>query len=293
MKFEKYQHIERFGTDEVDGIECGECYVFPKIDGTNSSLWVDDGEIKAGSRNRELSLDKDNAGFLEAIKDDGRVKAFFAEYPTLRLFGEWLVPHTLKTYRSDAWRRFYVFDVMDGEKYLHYNQYKLTLEKHGLEFIPPICIVNNGTDETFIKALEKNTYLIQDGSGVGEGVVVKRYDYINKFGRQTWAKIVTSEFRERHTKTMGAPILEGELTAERRYIDDFCTEALIEKEYAKIALEGWRSEKIPQLLGVCFNALVTECVWEAVKRYKYPKIDYKLLSRLCTERVKRVKADLF
>lgn len=153
MKFEKYQHIERFGTDEVDGIECGECYVFPKIDGTNSSLWVDDGEIKAGSRNRELSLDKDNAGFLEAIKDDGRVKAFFAEYPTLRLFGEWLVPHTLKTYRSDAWRRFYVFDVMDGEKYLHYNQYKPMLEKHGLEFIPPICIVNNGTDETFIKAL--------------------------------------------------------------------------------------------------------------------------------------------
>jgi hypothetical protein len=33
MKFEKYQHIERFGTDEVDGIEFGECYVCDKCEG--------------------------------------------------------------------------------------------------------------------------------------------------------------------------------------------------------------------------------------------------------------------
>ena len=32
MEFRKYQHIERFGTDEVDGIEIGTTYVFPKID---------------------------------------------------------------------------------------------------------------------------------------------------------------------------------------------------------------------------------------------------------------------
>jgi len=34
MEFRKYQHIERFGTDEVDGIEFGKCYIFYKIDGT-------------------------------------------------------------------------------------------------------------------------------------------------------------------------------------------------------------------------------------------------------------------
>ena len=31
--------------------------------------------------------------------------------PTHRLFGEWLIPHRLRTYRDDAWKRFYVFDV--------------------------------------------------------------------------------------------------------------------------------------------------------------------------------------
>jgi hypothetical protein len=45
MEYLKYQHIERFGTDEVDEIGVGECYVFPKIDGTNAQVWIEDGQI--------------------------------------------------------------------------------------------------------------------------------------------------------------------------------------------------------------------------------------------------------
>lgn len=41
MEFKKYQHVERFGTDETEGINIGKCYVFPKIDGTNSSVWLE------------------------------------------------------------------------------------------------------------------------------------------------------------------------------------------------------------------------------------------------------------
>lgn len=32
--FKKYMHIERFGNDEVEGIEFGNCYIFCKIDET-------------------------------------------------------------------------------------------------------------------------------------------------------------------------------------------------------------------------------------------------------------------
>jgi len=31
MMFKKYTHIVRFGHDEVEGIEDGTCYVFPKL----------------------------------------------------------------------------------------------------------------------------------------------------------------------------------------------------------------------------------------------------------------------
>jgi hypothetical protein len=38
-------HIEKFGNTGVEGIELGECYVFPKLDGTNSSLWFQELEF--------------------------------------------------------------------------------------------------------------------------------------------------------------------------------------------------------------------------------------------------------
>lgn len=51
MEFLKYQHLERFGTTEVQHVELGECFVFPKLDGSNSSVWLDNnGDIQAGSK---------------------------------------------------------------------------------------------------------------------------------------------------------------------------------------------------------------------------------------------------
>jgi len=292
--FYKYQHIEKWGTDEVEGIEIGECYVYPKIDGTNGSCWLEDGQIRAGSRNRELSLGNDNQGFYGAILEDPTIATFFAEYPTMRIYGEYLIPHSLKTYNDDAWRKFYVFDVVDEHgTYLHYNVYKLMVEKHGIEYIPPLAIITDGSEEQFYKCLEKNSYLIKDGQGNGEGVVCKRYDFTNKYGRTTWAKIVTAEFKVKHTKAMGATEIQGELTPERQFINEYCTAALIEKEYAKVSLDGWSSKQIPQLLGVVYHALVTECTWDAIKKFKQPKIDFKKLNRMCNEKVKEVLPKVF
>ena len=45
--FKEYQHIERFGTDKVEGIDKGLCYVSPKPYGTNGSVWIENEEIKA------------------------------------------------------------------------------------------------------------------------------------------------------------------------------------------------------------------------------------------------------
>ena len=76
MKFKKYQKVKRFGDNEVDGIENGNCVVMPKIDGTNASVWLDNDEVKAGSRNRELTLEKDNQGFYKYIKKQDNINFF-------------------------------------------------------------------------------------------------------------------------------------------------------------------------------------------------------------------------
>lgn len=300
MEFRKYQHLERFGNSEVDGIELGECLVFPKVDGTNGSVWLDNGVVKAGSRNRELSLEQDNAGFYSYIVSNENIKAYLEKHPTHRLYGEFLVPHTLKTYRDDAWRRFYIFDVVmdkddESVEYIPYEIYKTMLEEFSLDYIPPLCTIKNGSYENFIKTLESNSFLIQDGAGSGEGIVIKNYDFYNKYKRQNWAKIVTSEFKEKHYKTMGSPKIEVKEMVEQQIVDEYCTVAFIEKEYAKIVNEneGWQSKYIPMLLGKVFSELIKEEMWNILKKYKYPKIDFKTLNTLVVGKIKKTKVDIF
>lgn len=293
MKFIKYQHVERFGNSEVEGIEDGLCYIFPKIDGTNASVWIDNGQIKAGSRNRELRLENDNAGFYAwGIKQSNLITCLL-ENPTLRIYGEWLVPHTLKTYQEEAWRKFYIFDVMEGEEYLDYEKYSQVLEKYNLDYIQPICTIENPRLDTLMITLDKNTFLIKDGEGVGEGVVIKNYDYINKYGRVTWAKIVRNEFKEQNKKSFGVPEINQTRMVEERIIDEFCTEGFIEKEYSKIAIDGWESRKIPRLLQTVYYTLIQEEAWNIVKKYNMPKIDFRYLEKLCTQRIKHFKKELF
>jgi hypothetical protein len=301
MEFEKYQHVERFGNDEVDGIELGDSYIFPKIDGTNGQVYLNNNsEVEAGSRNRVLSLDKDNAGFCEFVFKNNNIKQYLIKHPTHRLYGEWLVPHSLKTYREDAWKKFYIFDITidkDNEEieYIPFDIYKPLLEEFELDYIPPLAKIKNVTYDVLVKRLEDNHFLIKDGEGSGEGIVIKNYDFYNRFKRQTWAKIVTNEFKEKHNRTMGYNELKTKEMIEQQIVDDFCTAAFIEKEYAKIVeeKEGWTSRYIPMLLSKVFYELINEETWHFIKKYKNPKVDFKTLNVLVTQKIKSVKSEIF
>lgn len=308
MQFRKYQHLERFGTTEVQGIELGKTYIFPKLDGTNASVWLNEkGEIQAGSRKRHLTLEADNAGFYAWVKKQANLLAYLQENPTHRLFGEWLVPHSLKTYRQDAWRNFYIFDVAvnkteneithkgdDKVKYLSYDEYKPLLEEKGLNFISPISIITNANYEQLINQLNKNVFLIEDGKGVGEGIVIKNYEFKNKYGRNTFAKIVTTEFKEKHSKTMGASEIKGKKMVEEEIAKEFVTTALVDKVYAKIENEsGFNSRAIPRLLNTVFYDVVREDTWNFIKKHKNPSINFKTLQHFVFAEVKNKAPQLF
>ena len=301
MDFEKYQHVEKFGTTEVEGIDIGTCYIFPKIDGTNGTIWYETdnrgvGQVCAGSRTRRLSYpDVDNQGFYKWIVESGegeKCANLLRDRPAMRLYGEFLVPHTLRTYDDKAWGKFYVFDVMDYDAYLPYEDYSLLLDAHDIEYIPPIAIIKNPTYEKLIGFLDRNTYLIKDGQGVGEGIVIKNYDYRNKYGRQTWAKIVSNEFKASHAKVQPTEVQERRLV-EEDIVNKYVTLSLVEKEYAKIAIDGWESKMIPRLLGTVYYCLVKEECWNFVKEFKNPSIDFKRLMYFTNNRVKQLLPNLF
>jgi hypothetical protein len=296
--FRKYVHVERFGNGAVMGIEVGECYIFPKIDGTNASVWLNEGEICTGSRTRELDVHNDNAGFHNWAVEHQPFKDFFAEYPNMRLFGEWLVPHSLKTYKEDAWRRFYVFDMAYKEVeeggYFHYNHYNTIMEKFGIDYISPIKVIKNVVYENLIIELENNKFLIEDGKGCGEGIVIKNYEYENQWGRMCYAKIVTNDFKEKHSKEMGAPKVINKMV-EDEIANKYVTKALCDKVEAKIINEvgHWESKCIPRLLQTVFHDIVAEEIWDIVKKMKFPTINFRTLQACIIMEIKKVKPELF
>lgn len=295
MGFEKYQHVERWNSLECDGLLDGICHVFPKIDGTNASIWYDSVKgIGCGSRNRELELDNDNAGFMNwAVKQEKFEKLFTAHWDnrTIRLFGEWLVPHSLKTYRDDAWRDFYVFDVMDENGYLPYEEYKPLLVGHDINYIPPLAIIKNPSGDDLLQLMERcGEFLIKDGEGKGEGIVVKNYDFVNKYGRTTWGKMITNEFKYKHHEAMGAPLVNNTLLVEEIICRDYLSNAFIEKERAKIinAKGDWTNKMIPELLGRVWYEFLREEIADIVQKLKNPKINFQILQRMVQQRTKEV-----
>lgn len=292
MEFLKYQHVERYGSSEVKNIEKGTCYIFPKIDGTNSSVWLENGEICAGSRNRKLSLDNDNQGFYNSIINDEKIKDFLIKNPNLRLYGEWLVPHSLKTYDDTAWRKFYVFDVCVGDElnYLYYDEYSKLLDEFDIEYIKPIRIIENPTEDNLIECLRLNTYLITD-NGIGEGIVIKNYDFKNHGGHIKWAKIISSEFLEVSHRKIPKKSNPDDFEIEQDITDRFVTTALIEKEYAKVINENngiFENKLIPKVLNTVYYCLITEEFWDILKKYKNPKINFKALQNKVFDKVRPI-----
>lgn len=294
MNFLKYIHIARFGTSEVEGIESGVCFLFPKLDGTNASVWLDDtGQIAAGSRRRELSLKSDNAGFFAKIKKDDNLNSFLYRHPNLRLYGEWLVPHTIKDYRENAWREFYIFDVLDPYgNFFPYNQYAPVLHRFGLKFIPPLRILENPTGEDLRRELSRNKYLIKNDASIGEGIVIKNYNFKNKYGRVVWAKMVSDRFEEKHVPDRKKVTNSG---VEQKIVNRYLTNHLVEKNYAKIIYDVgyWRSEFIPRLLHTIYYELITEEMWDILKKFKSPVINFKELRGRADQRIKLLKPEIF
>jgi len=300
--FKEYTHIEKYGRREVEGIDQGKCYIFPKIDGTNGSVWADteddiyrEPQIVAGSRKRQLTLENDNAGFFNSMKEDPNIVRFLQDLPHLRLFGEWLVPHTLKTYTKDAWRKFYIFDVYNDDLglYTSYPTYIEILDKYNLEYIKHLAVIENPTYDDLTKLIDDNHYLIKEGEGVGEGIVIKNYRFTNRYGRHPYAKIVTKDFKEVHRSKVKTQ-REIPMT-EQAICDKYVTESLIDKVHANIINEcdGWSSKYIARLLQTVYYDLIREESWNFIKEHKNPTINFRTLNSVCNATIKELKPEIF
>lgn len=299
-----YDHLERYGNDEVQGIDVGTVHVQPKLDGTNARVALTaDGSLRVGSRNRVIAPGNDNHGFaawcheepnkirLNQLIDTMANLDGDRAYDQFTVYGEWLVKHSLGTYRDDAWRRFWIFDVHNGEEYLPPEVWHPHATNLGLDAVDTVAIITNPTEDQLRGLVESNTFLIKDGEGIGEGIVIKQFGWRNGFGRQPWAKIVRNEFKEMNRKAMGLKGTEGH-PVEADIATHCVTRALVDKERAKIG-EVDRSVLIPRLLGTVYHCVVTEELWNALKKFKNPTVNFKKLQQHVMHATKLAAPDLF
>ena len=304
MKYKSYQHIEKYGKQDTDGILDGLVYVQPKIDGTNSCVWLEEEQVHAGSRKRELSIEKDNADFYLTIKSNENIKNYLLKHPSHILYGEWLVPHTIRTYNNDAWKKFYIFDVVeerlneDNEPYyvyLSYDVYKPLLEEFNLLYIPTIAVLNKPKVEDIIDMLKDNHYLIDGKDSIGEGLVIKRYDYKNKYGRTIWAKFIAEEFFDKKQKlrSKNHELKSADLEIQ---IANLVSDAFIKKEHAKV-LNEYPDINRQQLIGRTINQVYAEFIREEIADIIIAKkncvINFGTLKNEITKRIREVLPDLF
>lgn len=290
--FKKYPKIHRLGKEEVEGILDGVCHIEEKLDGANASIWIDKrGELTCGSRNRELS--EGFNGFVDYVQSNTNIKKLLSDHPNYRLYGEWLVRHTI-SYDETAYSKFYLFDiteVKDGEEqeeFLTRDQVRALGQKYD---IPMPCYHGELHRPTLDKLMEfvGKTEL----GSKGEGIVIKNHSFRDKFGNHNYAKIVTEEFKEDNAVTFGGNNKHSDTYWEVYITNKYMTLPRIQKVMNKIQPMVDKKldyEHTPRVVNTAYHDMLTEEIWEFAN--KVGVVDFKALKRVASKKAQQIYKDI-
>lgn len=307
MEMQKYNHVERLSSPEVEGLLDGPITWSPKLDGTNASIrWDNDKNcIAAFSRTRRLGPGQaDNAGFYAwATSDDEEAKFlrnFCFHNPNLIIYGEFLGSTkfigNIKDYNPDALNKLWIFDVydIDKDRYLPEGEWRRALNiayTGDIEFAllfpwyVPYYPMLEPTMELIEKCAETNTFLLDNANHPGEGIVIRRLDFRNKWGHYEIGKYVRDEYKQSKSKSK-QPVIAGEI--EKSIVEEFVTDAEISKTLAKVLLENNKDEFNPKdgkIIGMTLNYVFNDAILDEMKsilkKFKNPTINFKALQNLC------------
>jgi len=306
----KFDDVERLGKEEVEGILNDTCYIFEKIDGANISFYWDiEKGLCIASRNTEIYSDKNGGNFrniVEWLEKNPNIREIVKDFTNFIFYGEYLIKHKIQ-YPPECMNKVWFFDIYNKElqKYLYYNTTKQLFQNYDISYIP--CLgFGYYTKEQLELYMNINNF---KGNPSQEGIVIKNYNFVNKFGRTQWAKMVNSIFQEVKEKNVG--IKEG---IEDKIVENYITMARVEKICSKLKNELciYKSENkpcpkvdmcnncvnsgtevynlsgkdIPRIIEQVFYDVIQEDIWDIIKKYKLPIIDFKKLRKLSTEKTK-------
>lgn len=301
--FKSYQHIERWNSQDCEGLlDNDNLYIQAKVDSTNCSVWYDGG-VRAGSRKREVTPEKDNAGFANWVLNSEdteavRLRQFVTLNPNLRIFGEWMGTNKflgqIKDYTQEAKGHMYIFDVFDDdtETYLDPADWQDMLAAYSLDpwFVKTLAILDNPTIETIAEFAQNNQFLLDNANHPGEGVVIKCYSWRNKYGRQQFGKLVLDEYKQAKKVSKKAVLNPGEL--EMTIVDTYVTDAELAKTIEKVIVAcdaeqfDYKNGKMMGMyISLAWKDLCENCS-DWCKKFKMPVVDFAKLKGICQQKAR-------
>ena len=187
-----YPSIYALGHKAIEGIFDGPVLVEEKVDGSQFSMGIIDGELCCRSKNKDLILDAPEKMFLRAIETARALDL----HPDWVYRCEFLAKpkHNTLVYGRVPAQHLIVYDIQVGlEDYMGYEDKRREAERLGLECVP---LLHYGV---VADMAQLNEFLSREsvlGGTTIEGVVVKNYALMTAEKKAAMGKYVSERFKE-------------------------------------------------------------------------------------------------
>lgn len=270
-----YPKVWAMGHPNVANLFSGDVLIEEKIDGSQFSFGIFDGELKVRSRGAVMAVDFPEKMFAEAVEYVKSIADKLEDGWTYR--GEYLrkPKHNTLCYGRIPQNHIMLFDINTGlETYASAVEKAAIAASIGLECVPVLYEGRVESVEQLKGHLDRESVL--GGCNV-EGVVAKNYAMFGRDGKALMGKYVSEAFKEKHNKEWKASN-PGKNDVVQSVIEDFRTEARWRKAVQHLAERG-ELQNAPQDIGSLmkeihadFDAECAEEVKDKLYRWAAPKI---------------------
>lgn len=189
-----YPTVYQIGHRAIQNLFDGEVTIEEKVDGSQFSFGIIDGELQCRSHGKQLILDAPEKMFVKIVEHVKSIQDKLTPGWTYR--GEYLEKpkHNVLAYSRTPVNNFIGFDVMlDQEDYVYYESKKEMFKEIGFETVPLLYRGEVKSMEFFTDLLDRESIL---GGTKIEGVVVKNYNQFSLDKKTCMGKYVSEKFKE-------------------------------------------------------------------------------------------------
>jgi ATP-dependent RNA circularization protein (DNA/RNA ligase family) len=197
VSYRSYPSIYNLGHRVVRDIFTGVVLVEEKIDGSQFSFGVLDGELVCASKRKQLIIDYPDKLFTQAVETAKRLAPYLR--PGWIYRSEFLAKpkHNVLAYNRTPEQHLMIYDISCGEEdYVGPRMKHEEAMRLGLECVPELKWVGQEMTANNLRELLGVESCL--GGPKMEGVVIKNYGMFGPDKKVLMAKFVSEEFKEKH-----------------------------------------------------------------------------------------------